>query len=433
MIITNLDAWDRREFLESMEQDQRLQDAEREGTHKQSNFSEFMTDVFGGLYKYEPKQRPESNITPDSEWMDKIYNEIKQLPEWNSLRERTKLNAVASAAATAEFCLRFSDAVPNAGKQQQSNGSGAGIDMSAVRRVAREACEAAAEEADKINEAMVALGYGTGNGQRQTIAPSLKKKIAGKLLNNDQIRRIAELAGRFQRIALDKQKSKTKHGTDEINDITIGDDLGRLVPSEMMKLNHPLLKLDFQKRMLEKSLVQYQLSGREREGRGPLIICCDESGSMQGRKDIWAKAVALALLRIAQKQKRTFAMIHYDNRVNRVDKFGKKADPIAIMDAITHFTGGGTDFEQPLNEAFQIISQESEYKKADIVFICDGEAGVSPEFIKLFNAGKKKAGFQVISVLIDCGSDSTCRQFSDKVIHVNGGDDEEALNVMFNV
>ena len=192
MIITNMDAWDRREFLESIEQDERLRDAEIEGTRKQSNYSEFMTDVFGGLYKYEPKQRPESDITPQTEWMDTIYNEIKDLPEWNTLRERTKLNAVASAAATAEFCLQFNDAIPDQGSTKKSdaeyrnkyrqtmqgnkakqekvpdvNTTKAGdIDLSAIRRAARQACEAAAKEADKINEAMNAIGQGTTPGQR---------------------------------------------------------------------------------------------------------------------------------------------------------------------------------------------------------------------------------------------------------------------------
>lgn len=455
MIITNLDAWDRREFIESLEYDQRLQDAEIEGSRKQSNFSEFMIDIFGGLYKYEPKQRSEEDVTPKTAWMDELYNEIKQLPEWNTLRERTKLNAVAASAATAEFCLRFNDAVPDENKKppqrtpqttksgqdlqkqidklNQHNQQNAGIDMSAVRRAAREACQSAVEEADKINEALNAVGQGSELGKRQIVAPSMKKEIANRLYDNDHVRKIAELAGRFQRIALDKQKSKTKHGTDEITDITVGDDMGRLVPSEMMKLNHPLLKLDFQKKMLEKSLVQYQLSGREREGRGPLIICCDESGTMEGQRDIWAKAVSLALLRVAQHQKRTFAMIHYDSEVRRVDKFNSRVDPIELIDAISHFTGGGTNFQEPLNSAFQLILSEKEYKKADIVFITDGEATVTDEFLSLFHRGKQGAGFNIISVLINHMNDQTCRKFSDKIVHVQGNNDDEALNIMFDV
>lgn len=451
MIITNLDAWDRREFLESMEYDEKLRDVEIDGSKRQPNFAEFMVDVFGGMYKYEPKLRPEEQVTPGTEWMDKIYNEISQLPEWKTLRERTRMNSGASAEATAEFCLQFMDAIPDqnekqdkqdqngapqsGGQQPQGQGEDGGIDMSAIRRAARNACKKATEAADRHNSAMSAFGQGSGAGTPQTASPGMKKKLAEKLVNNDHLRKIAELAGRFRRIALDKQKSKTKYGTDEISDITVGDDVARLIPSEMMKLCHPTMKYDFFKRYLERNLLQYQLRGREKEGRGPLIVCIDESGTMSGNRDVWAKAVAMALLHVAQRQKRRFFMIHYDANVTRTDEFFGKADPLEIIDAISHYTGGGTEFEEPLNMAFQMIhkGKDNGYKKADIVFITDGQATVSDKFLEVFNMGKKIANFQVISVVIDYHDDSTVRSFSDKVIHVNRGQDEEALNVMFTV
>lgn len=434
--IINLDKFDRRQFVESVASNDDLQEVERNGVARQPSYSEFMTGVFGALYKYDPKQRTEDAVDQSTDWMDKIYNELKQLPEWNTLRERTKLNSEVSALATAGFCDKFMKAVPFASK-----GAGHGtheydstkLDPSLVRKTARAACKQAVEEADQFIEAMNALGHGTGTGRAQTISPTIKNEMAKRIINNDKIKQIAQLAGRMQRIALQKQKTKTRHGTDELNDITVGADLGRLVPSELMKLSHPLLKLDFGKRFLEKSLISYQLSGHERMGRGPLIICCDESASMQGQKDVWSKAVALALLRIAQKQRRTFAMVHFDAAVTRTDVFGKKADPIAVMDAISHFTCGGTNFEHPLNECIQLMTNEIQYKKADIVFICDGEARISDEFLKLFNKAKKLSQTQVISVLIDCQQDAVCRSFSDKIVHVNRGDDKEALNIMFDV
>ena len=182
-------------------------------------------------------------------------------------------------------------------------------------------------------------------------------------------------------------------------------------------------------------LMQYQLRGREKEGCGPLIVCIDESGTMSGNRDVWAKAVAIALLHVAQKQKRKFCMIHYDANVTRIDKFEGKTHPLEIIDAISHYTGGGTEFEEPLNVAFQMISggRDTGYKKADIVFITDGQARVSDKFLEVFNMGKKLTNFQVIGIVIDERDDAVVRSFSDKIVHVRGGKDEDALNVMFTV
>lgn len=464
MIITNLDAWDRREFLDSMEYDQKMRDVEIEGSKRQPAYAEFMTDIFAGMYKFAPILRSEDQIQPGTEWMDKIYSEISQLPEWKNLRERTRMNSSASAEATAEFCLQFLDAIPDQNKKpdkqddqgqksdqgqpQQPQGGGqgnnktskpqhdsSGLNMSKIRQAARNACKKATETADKHNSAMSAFGQGTDSGLKQTASPGMKKKLAEKLVNDEHLRKIAELAGRFRRIALNKQKSKVKYGTDEIADITVGDNLSRLIPSELVKLTHPTLKKDFFKRYLEKSLMQYQLRGREKEGRGPLIVCIDESGTMSGNRDVWAKAVAMALLHIAQKQKRKFFMIHYDSKVTRTDEFSGKVHPLEIIDAISHYTGGGTEFEEPLNMAFQMIhkGKDTGYKKADIVFITDGQATVSDKFIEVFNVGKKIANFQVIGIVIDHDDDAVVRSFSDKVVHVRRGQDDEALDIMFKV
>lgn len=450
MIITNIDAWDRREFLDYMQYDQKLKDIEIDGSKRQPNFAEFMIDVFGGLYKYQPKLREKDQIIAGTEWMDEIYNEISQLQEWKTLRERTRMNAGASAEATAEFCIQFMDQVPKPpkknqqqsqqGQPQQNNSTGnqpesSGLDMPKIRQAARNACKKATEAADRHNSMMSAFGQGNDTGVRQTAAPGMKKQLVEKLVNNEHLREIAELAGRMKRIAIQKQKSKVRYGTDEIANITVGDELSRLVPSEIAKLSHPVLKKDFFKRYLEKSLLQYQLRGREKEGRGPLIICIDESGTMSGQRDIWAKAVAMALLHIAQRQKRRYFMIHYDSKVTRTDEFHGTVDPLKIIDAISHYTAGGTEFEEPLNMAFQMINKgkETGYKKADIVFITDGQATVSDQFLQIFNIGKKLANFQVIGVAIDCRDVETLQKFSDQLIHVRCGRDDEALNIMFNI
>ena len=448
MIIQNLDAWDKREFNERIEDDYDVQRMEETGSQKVYNYAEFMRDVFGGLYKYAPQVRDIDEAPADEKWADSIYDEIQQLPEWKTLRERTKMNADAAAAATVKFCEQFVDKLPKTGKHRQTpSRSGENVyvnknegvielndlDMSAVRRYARDACEQATEEADKTNEMLAAFGYGTGDGRPQYASPTQKKEAAKMIKGNYHLQRIAELAGRMRRIASEKQKQKTKHGVDELADIKVGDDLARLIPAELGKLAHPLMKLDFQRKFLEKQLLQYELRGREREGRGPLVVCVDESGSMRGERDIWAKAVVMALLQIAQQQKRKFALIHFSGTVSRIDRFESRVGPAELIDAVAHFTGGGTDFEAPLGDAAQIICDEKDYNKADIVFITDDDCSISDSWLQKFLKDKKEFGFSVISVAIAAHA-SVCERFSDQTVYINDiRSDELAKEVMFSV
>ena len=54
--------------------------------------------------------------------------------------------------------------------------------------------------------------------------------------------------------------------------------------------------------------------------RGPisLMLVIDKSGSMEGQPDLWATAVALALLERAWSERRPFALLGFDASVNLV-------------------------------------------------------------------------------------------------------------------
>jgi len=436
MIVKGIDAWDKRSYHDSMAYNPHMAEIEKEGSSRAFNYSEFQLDVYSSLFKLQPETIPENEVPPEGRWAHKIYSEITQLQEWRTLRERTKLNEEATASACVKFCGDFLDALPKA-NDRESGGTGVpdpnSLDMSLVRRAARQACAEAAEEADKTNEMLGAFGYGSGDGRPQYASPTMKREIASRLMDNIYLQRIAELAGRFRRIAAEKQKQKTRHGVDELTDIMLGDDLARLVPSELSKLAHPLLKKDFQKRYLEKQLVQYRLRGKEKLGRGPLIICTDESASMRGNPDIWCKAVAMALLQVAQMQKRPFAFIHFDGSVTRVDKFSGKVSPAEVMDSISHFGGGGTNFMEPLNEAIQIIKSDPNFKDADICFITDGDANITEEWLRVFTETKRLTKCNIISILIGV-TKSVLERVSD---HLFTLDDltqaDPALNTIFSV
>jgi len=244
-------------------------------------------------------------------------------------------------------------------------------------------------------------------------------ELAQKLAGKDKLKKLAGMLGRFRRMAIHSQKTRITHGLDEVHDMEIGSDLGKVLPSELVYLRHPVLKKQFQRKFTEGQLLQYQLRGREKAGKGPIVCCVDSSGSMGGDNELWAKAIALALLEIAQMQKRAFAVIFFGAEDDPVEIIEVHMGEQNILDKVVriaeYFLNGGTDFETPLNAAIELI-EKTEFRKADIVFVTDGYCGVSDEWLEDFLRRKAEKEARVHSVLVEMtGSNEVVDSFSDPV------------------
>lgn len=278
-----------------------------------------------------------------------------------------------------------------------------------IRQVLADTVEQATEDA----QAMQTFGTGPGNGSPVNGVERLQ--LAELLRTNPKIKEIAKIAGRMQMISLNKRRNRTQHPPTEVVNITLGDDLSRILPSELALLADPDTEDEFLLRFAEKRLLQYELRGFEREGQGPIVVCIDESGSTEGTVEKWLKGVALSLFAIACREKRAFAVVHFASQGELyVQKWtNPRMTPVSeIMDMASHFFRGGTCFEEPLREAVNVMD-ESAFQKGDIVFLTDGEATVSEEFLNgEFRRVKSEKDFNVISVVIG-HSDSAVRGFTD--------------------
>ena len=199
--------------------------------------------------------------------------------------------------------------------------------------------------------------------------------------------------------------------------------MSRVLSAELALLHHPTLRLDFYRRLLEGQLMQYRMSGQRRQALGPLVVCYDESGSMAGTKELWAKAVVLALLFVAKRQKRPFAAIAFGSADEiRIKEIARpdRATMADILEVAEPFFNGGTDFHRPLMEAQKIIESGGHFKRADIVFATDGMAGVTNEFLQDFAAFKKRTGTRVFAVLADVGhsAEHSVRQWADQIYRI---------------
>lgn len=260
--------------------------------------------------------------------------------------------------------------------------------------------------ADQSNmEAVTSLGYGTSDGSLKTMDLDERLELAKKI-NNDKFKKVAELLGPMQRYMYSARRRKTKDADEEIVDITAGNELDKVVPSEFAKLQHPYARLMFMKDFFGENLPQYELQGTETVAKGEIIVNTDTSGSMHGSREMWAKAVGLALLHLSRQQKRGFFGIHFSNRGQYKEyDFGKESD--FSIDNIVAFAGdnffGGTDFKTPLERSLLRLQEQHKATgetKADVVFISDGECNIDAAWMKTFKAEQERLDFRVWGVLV---------------------------------
>ncbi|MZP31379.1 VWA domain-containing protein, partial [Heliobacterium undosum] len=321
------------------------------------------------------------------------------------------------------------------GAKLEALGREAAQSASVIRAMKTAFGEEAAEQAET---AQALIQYGLGPGEQKTMPPEKRMELAEILRGSGKLRKVSELAGRMKAMAAKKRRNRTHQPPTEVVDVEMGADLSRILPSELAQLRCPSTRMDFLRRFSEGQLMQRKLEGKETEGKGPIIACVDSSGSMAENmgghsREEWSKALCLALFDIARKQRRAFAAILFGS-ASQIVSFEfpkpKRAKPQDVLDMVTRFLSGGTNFERPLQEALNLL-QRSAFKKGDVIFITDGQCSVSNDFLERFQKVKTEKEFHVIGVLIGSdASDGTLSLFSDRLATVVQGSDDEAVNIV---
>ena len=311
---------------------------------------------------------------------------------------------------------------------------------------------AVAQNLDDATQEAESWGLAVGGGHQSS--PGRQIELGKRLAGNDKLKKLAAMVGRMKHHALALRRKNFERTNDEVFEVGIGAELSRLLPHELLSLQHPVLRQDFIRRFVDNELLQYDLRGVEAQGKGPLIVCLDGSSSMQGDKEVWAKALTLTLLEIARRERRRFRAICFssaDAPLYSVDlntRVRYEADMDKVLELAEYFPGGGTDFEKPLDAALDCIKagtcpasarqgrtrsrfQKSRFQRGDIVFITDGECRVHADWADRFATEKNALGFSLFSILIDIGTSSlgSLKPFSDKITTVSQLTSKEARDV----
>lgn len=280
-----------------------------------------------------------------------------------------------------------------------------------------------AQEIDRIAQDSHDFSLEFGQGGRLSAGERLE--LGRHLARNRKLGELARLVGRFKQDARALRRKTMERGATEAYDVERGSELGRLIPAELLAMHHPGLRRDFGRRLLEGELLQYRLRAEEQKGKGPMVVCIDVSSSMEGDKELWAKAVSLTLMDIARRQRRLFRAVLFSSGpgslkvldLNQQRRYQPELGK--VMELAEYFPGGGTDFQQPIDAAMELI-EHKRLRRADIVIITDGESQVAPEWLAEMRRRKDELQFSIFAVLVDVGSSelSTLARMSDRVTSV---------------
>ncbi|MEU2042727.1 vWA domain-containing protein [Nocardia niwae] len=297
---------------------------------------------------------------------------------------------------------------------------------SSARAGLREAMTEAAAQAQAEKVLMDAWQLSSAQLQRMSFT---ERSDLARRLRSGRLGEYAELIGRFRMVAHAEHAQRSDHGHDELAGITRGDDLSRLLPSELIALAVPALRAQFAARYAEADLTMYEVTGEERQGLGAIIAVVDCSSSMnrphrdsRGRtvtREAWAKACALALLDQARRQRRDFVAILFSDATD-IDTFRFPAAEPPPLDRVLAmadcFHANGTDFQAPLGAAAEIIAEHYNRQhtpRGDIVLITDGEATVEDTWLTDWKNRKATLGFRVFGISIKAAPGATLRTLCD--------------------
>lgn len=235
-----------------------------------------------------------------------------------------------------------------------------------------------------------------------------------------KMHRIATLAGRMYQALRGAKDRRVQGIPEEVVGVEQGGDFATLLPAEYAMLATDPTKRHLFQQLVERRALQFERSGTERKSRGPLVFVQDESGSMDGQRDEWAKAAMTALTRIAWEDKRAVIVVHFSTATKaQVLKPGDKA---GVLRAQHTFLDGGTAIGRGMMVGLEEVRTLATmgHHGADLVLVSDG--GDAGGEIHSALAEMKRQGVRLFSIAIDVPFRGPLHEQAAEYIHLTDSD-----------
>jgi uncharacterized protein with von Willebrand factor type A (vWA) domain len=403
-------------FISAVESYEGLREAAEQGCEIKSNYLALLSDVFSAFFQN--KSRLKQNPPPETEENQEIMETALGLKEYEELHTVSRLDFFASAAATRAFSDQIQKLIkdkkeenekdPQSGKANENKGP-LGVDPDTLRWAIRRSLKKGLEEAQDAKQAVETFGREEGGIKRIPITEQFR--LADLLGKNPKIKEIVKMLGRMRLEALSIKRSRITHSATVRRGVeTVGiEGIDRVLPDELaaLAIGEEGEKL-FLKKLLDEDLLAYNYKNPVDETHGPILIAVDGSGSMAGHKEIWAKALAIATVLHAKKEKRKSHGIIFGASEQEIFEI----DANRLEDLATASFHMGTNFGPPLAWAQDKFKEQP---RADLFFITDGICNIEETERADFIRAKTRSGANCYSVLIGSEATETVKQFSDKV------------------
>jgi uncharacterized protein with von Willebrand factor type A (vWA) domain len=403
-------------FLSAVENYEGLTEAVNQGEEITPNYLPLLSDVFSSFFQN--KARLKQNHPRETEENREIMETALGLKEYEELHSVSRLDFFASAAATRAFSDQIlkllkgkkeeNEKDPQSSKANE-NKDPLGVDPDTLRWAIRRSLKKGLEEAQDAKQAVETFGREEGGIKRIPLTEQFR--LADCLGKNPKIKEIVKMLGRMRLEALSIKRSRiTQSATARRGVETVGiEGIDRVLPDELaaLAIGEEGEKV-FLKKLLDEDLLAYSYKNPVEETHGPILIAVDGSGSMAEPKEIWAKALAIATVLQAKKEKRKSNGIIFGASEQEIFEI----DVNKLEDLATASFHMGTNFGPPLRWAQYKFNEQP---RTDLFFITDGVCTIEENEKMDFIRAKTRSGAKCYSVLIGSETTETVKQFSDKV------------------
>ena len=246
-----------------------------------------------------------------------------------------------------------------------------------------------ARKAQGLGKAMADFDAGPEEARSRT---EYEERVEGDVLSHEDERRVElrflrSIPSSLKRLARLVGRSDTEEAGDghflaaaksDIAGITVGDDLGSVLPSEVALLAGRETEDVFFHRFVGKRLQVFGSAstlGREPLVRrdGPVVVCLDRSSSMAGRPSDIARALTLAVVILAKRRHREVVVVKYcnvDTDFFVVKNLRKQRKD--LVDFLSYSCPGGNDEDTMFGRVFrEFIPREKDFTSADVLCVSD--------------------------------------------------------------
>lgn len=220
------------------------------------------------------------------------------------------------------------------------------------------------------------------------------KRWAEYLSSDDTLKAILDVLGKIQDAHIAQEKIEISqqqtietfvpdiNSREEIVGIRIGRDLEFVLPSELALLSNTETEVLFDLKYIEGNLMCFEMQGLQStsqniecisygsiNSKGPMILCIDTSGSMQGTPEFIAKAVALYFASEAMKKKRACFLINFSTSIQTLE-LTRPQGLNTLIEFLKMSFHGGTDVAPALDFALSLLKKKN-YERADLLVVSD--------------------------------------------------------------